>query len=73
MSMSDQYYSRLLAIIRQNKGIKFIKNIENNTVEAVLNDGSTQHYPWEDLFSYKDVLNEQQSKALETVRYSIQG
>lgn len=72
MSMTDQYYSRLLAIARQNKNIKFIKDIKNNTIETIMNDGSTQHYDWEDVFSYEKVLNEQ-TKAVETVRHPVQG
>lgn len=72
MSMTDQYYSRLLAIARQNKNIKFIKDIKNNTIETIMNDGSTQHYAWEDVFSYEKVLNEQ-TKAVETVRHPVQG
>lgn len=71
MSMTDQYYSRLLAFARQNKSIKFIKNLENDTVEAVMNDGSTQQFPWEDVFMCNEPLNEQ-AKTLETLRHLLQ-
>ena len=51
--MSDEYYSRLLAIARQNKGLKFIKNIEKNMVEVELEDGSTEFREFETIINYK--------------------
>lgn len=52
-NMSDEYYSRLLAIARQNKGLKFIKNIEKNMVEVELEDGSTEFREFETIINYK--------------------
>lgn len=53
--MSDTYYSRLLAIARQNKGIRFIKNIENNKIEVELDNGQTEKLPFEQVINYKNV------------------
>lgn len=60
--MSDQFYSRLVSFARQNKGVKLIKNVENNKVEVELNDGSSGWINWETLISnepfYKKTINE---------------
>lgn len=56
-SMSDQYYSRLLSIARQNKNVKFIKDIQDNSIIAEMNDGTEQTLDWNDVFDYTKVLN----------------
>lgn len=56
-SMTDQYYSRLLSIARQNKNVKFIKDIQDNTIIAEMNDGSEQIIDWNEVFDYTKVLN----------------
>jgi len=55
--MTDQYYSRLLSIARQNKNVKFIKDIQDNTIIAEMNDGSEQIIDWNEVFDYTKVLN----------------
>lgn len=54
MNMTDEYYSRLLAIARQNKGIRFIKNIKENQIEVELDNGYTEWKAFEDVINYKD-------------------
>lgn len=54
--MSDSYYARLLSIARQNKNIKFIKNIKDNNIEVEFNDGRAEWLPWEDVMSFKRIL-----------------
>lgn len=51
-NMSDEYYSRLLCIARQNKGLKFIKNIKDNIVEVILDDGTTEYRDFEAIINY---------------------
>lgn len=58
MSLSDEYYSRLLAIARQNKGIKFVKNIKNNQIEVELENGLSEWKPFEEVINYKTIVNE---------------
>jgi hypothetical protein len=52
--MSDVYYSRLLAIARQNKGIRFIRNIENNQILVELDNGNISTLPFEEVINYKN-------------------
>jgi len=52
MSMTDQYYSRLLSIARQNKSIRFIKNIKDDQIEVELYDGTAQWLPFEEVINY---------------------
>lgn len=56
--MTDEYYSRLLAIARQNKGIKFVKNIKDNQIEVELDSGSTEWRPFDEVVNYKKVVSE---------------
>ena len=53
--MSDQYYSRLLAIARQNKGIRFIKNIKNDKIEVEFDNGLSEVLTFEEIINYKDI------------------
>ena len=55
--MSDEYYSRLLSIARQNKGIKFIKNIENDMIEVELDDGTIEWRDFNDIINYKAIAD----------------
>jgi len=56
-NMSDEYYSRLLSIARQNKGIKFIKNIENDMIEVELDDGTIEWRDFNDIINYKAIAD----------------
>ena len=56
--MTDQYYSRLLSIARQNKNIKFIKDIKDNKIHVELNDGNVGWMNWEEVFDYKKIIEE---------------
>ena len=47
--ISDQYYSRLLTIAKENKDIRSIINIENNQIEAEMIDGSIQIFEWNEI------------------------
>lgn len=55
--MSDAYYSRLLSIARQNKNIRFIKNIKDDRIEVELYDGSAEWMPFEEVINY-NLINE---------------
>ena len=50
--MTDQYYSRLLSIARQNKNVRFIKNIKDDRIEVEMDDGSAQWLPFEEVINY---------------------
>jgi len=56
-NMSDEYYSRLLSIARQNKRIKFIKNIENDMIEVELDDGTIEWRDFNDIINYKAIAD----------------
>ena len=56
-NMSDEYYSRLLSIARQNKCIKFIKNIENDMIEVELDDGTIEWRDFNDIINYKAIAD----------------
>jgi len=56
-SLTDQYYSRLLAVAKENKNIKTIKNIVNDQIEAEMNDGSVQIFEWGDIINYKNFIS----------------
>jgi len=53
-SLTDQYYSRLLSIVRQNKNIKFINDIKNNKIYVELFNGMQDVLDWEDVFDYTE-------------------
>ena len=55
--ISDQYYSRLLAIAKENKNIRSIRNIEDNQIEAEMVDGSIQIFEWDEVINYKNLVN----------------
>lgn len=55
--MSDEYYSRLLAIARQNKGVRFIKNIDNDMIEVELDDGSIEWRGFDSIINYKAIAD----------------
>lgn len=59
--MTDQYFSRLLAIARQNRNIKFIKNLDSNTVTVEMMDGSEQDMGWHDVLNHQNILTEQRN------------
>jgi len=52
--MSDQYYSRLLALAKQNKGIKFIKNIKDDLIEVELDNGISEWMNFNDVIGVKE-------------------
>jgi len=52
-NMSDEYYSRLLSIARQNKGIRFIKDIDNDKIEVELDDGTIEWRDFNAIINYK--------------------
>ena len=56
-SLTDQYYSRLLAVAKENNNIKTIKNIVNDQIEAEMNDGSVQIFEWGDIINYKNFIS----------------
>jgi len=56
-SLTDQYYSRLLAVAKESKGIRTIKSIENDQIEAEMLDGSTQLFDWNEVINYKNFIN----------------
>ena len=57
ISMSDQYYSRLLTAARQNKNVKNIKDVKDNIVTAVMLDGTEQMFDWKEIFDFSNLLN----------------
>ena len=59
--MTDQYYSRLLSIAKQNKGVKFIKDIKDNRLYVEMNDGSSGWLNWEEVFDYKKIIKNEKS------------
>lgn len=56
MSMSDFYYSRLLAAAREKRNVKDIKDIHDDLIVVELLDGSTHQIPWNDMFNYEHVI-----------------
>ena len=58
MNVTDEYLSRLQAIARQNKGIKFIRDIKNDRIEVGLEDGRSEWKSFEEVVNYKSVINE---------------
>lgn len=55
-SMTDQYYSRLLSIARQNKNIRFIKNVKDDLIEVELTDGSAEWLPWDTVMNFRRLM-----------------
>ena len=55
--ISDQYYSRLLTIAKENKNIRSIRNIEDNQIEAEMIDGSIRIFEWDEVMNYKNLVN----------------
>lgn len=60
--MTDTYYSRMLALARQNKGIKFIKNIKDNQIEVEYNNGRSDWLDWDEVMNFGNVLESTQSQ-----------
>jgi len=56
-SVSDQYYSRLLAVAKANKGIRSIENIKANKIQAIMLDGSSQEFEWDEVINYNNFIN----------------
>ena len=55
-SVTDQYYSRLLSIARQNKGVKIIKDIKDDKIYVEFNDGTSNWMDWCEVFDYKKLV-----------------
>jgi len=56
--MTDQFFSRLLTFARQNKSIKFIKNIDDCSVEVELDNGQVDNLSIEEVFNITMPTNE---------------
>ena len=55
--LTDQYYSRLLAAAKESKGIRSIRNVYKDQIEAEMVDGSIQIFEWDEVINYKNLVN----------------
>jgi len=56
--ISDQYFSRLLSVVRQNERVKFIKDIKDNKIEVEFSDGTNEWLNFESIINHKSHSNE---------------
>lgn len=48
--MTDQYQSRLLAVLREHNNVRHIKDYKDNQVEVEWSNGSTEWVLWDNIF-----------------------